>query len=129
MKLVKTLGIGLILSSLVMFSGCASIVIGKQQDVSINSNVQGADIIVNGMNIGQTPYNGPIQRSSATTVTLKKSGYVEKTVQLDTSIEPMFWGNIIIGGVFGSTTDSATGSMYKYNPATIQIDLAQATGN
>ena len=101
---------------------CATIVSGKSQVVTIDSNVKGAEVVVNGSTLGKTPYNGPIPRANPTTLTLKKDGYASKTVTLNTEVEPMFWGNIIFGGVFGSTTDNATGAMYKYAPSTVSID-------
>lgn len=116
-----------LLLSLVV-SSCSSIVNGTSQTVSINSNVKGADVIVNGKTIGQTPYNGPIKRAKTTTVTLTKSGYDTKTITLSTEVETVFWGNIIIGGVLGSTTDLASGAMYKYAPATLNIDLEKSEG-
>jgi len=116
----------LVLMSVSLVCGCSTIVKGKYQTVSINSNVKGAEIVVNGAVIGTTPFNGPLERDSAMSVTVRKEGYQPKTVVLDTSIEPMFWGNIIIGGFFGSTTDASTGDMYKYSPSTIEIDLEPA---
>lgn len=112
--------------SLALVCGCASIVRGSTEQVSINSNVNGAEVNVNGVLVGKTPFTGKIKRGSSTAVSVSKPGFETKTVTLDTSIEPIFWGNIIIGGVLGSTTDLATGSMYKYSPATIQIDLVKA---
>ncbi len=113
----------IMLSPLALILGCSTILKGKTQIVSINSNVKGADVIVSGITVGKTPYNGPIQKDSSTTVTLIKEGFDTKTATLSTEFEPVFWGNIIFGGFLGSTTDSATGAMYKYAPATIQIDL------
>ena len=104
-------------------SGCATIVKGTTQIVSINSNVSGADIIVNGEPVGQTPFTGQIKRKSGTTVTVKKSGYQPKTITLTTEVESVFWGNIIFGGFIGSTTDMGSGAMYYYAPATLEIDL------
>lgn len=123
---IRILGLFSIVYFGLFLSGCASIVNGTSQPVSINSNVKGADVIVNGVTVGKTPYNGPIKKGNKTTVTLQKDGYDPKTITLSTEIEPIFWGNIIIGGVLGSTTDLATGGMYKYAPATLQIDLEKA---
>lgn len=122
----RILGIVSIVCLGFLFVGCATIVGGTSQNVSINSNVKGADVIVNGETVGKSPYNGPIKRGKTTTVTLQKEGYEPKTITLSTEIESIFWGNIIIGGFFGSTTDLATGGMYKYAPATLQIDLDKA---
>jgi hypothetical protein len=109
--------------ALVAISGCSTIVEGKTQTVSINSNVKDADITINGMVAGRTPFTGLIKRGNHTTVTLAKEGYQSKTVTLDSSLEPWFWGNIILGGLLGSTTDASTGAMYKYAPSTVEIDL------
>jgi len=109
----------------VFLSGCASIVKGSKQVVTIESNVRGAEVKVNGELVGTTPFTGPIKRGSDTTVLLSKTGYASKTLTLSTSVEPVFWGNIIFGGVFGSTTDMSTGSMYQYAPATYNVDLVQ----
>jgi PEGA domain len=108
---------------LLAVTGCSTIINGKTQMVSVNSNVRDADITVNGMTVGRTPYAGQIIRGDKTIVTVSKDGYHSKTITLSTEFEPVFWGNIIFGGVLGSTTDNATGSMYKYAPNTLQIDL------
>jgi len=107
-------------------AGCASIVKGKTQNVSIESNVRGATIIVDGQTVGKTPFSGPIPRGSDTTILVKKDGYEPRRMTLSTEIEPIFWGNIIFGGFFGSTTDMGTQAMYKYAPATIMVDLEVA---
>lgn len=104
--------------------GCATIVKGRTQLVSIDSNVRGAQVLVNGMTVGTTPFNGPIERGASSQVTIRKDGYFPKTITLSTEFEPIFWGNFIIGGVLGSSTDSGTGAMYKYSPTTFQLDLS-----
>lgn len=109
-------------------TGCATIVSGKTQNVTIDSNVKDAEVVVEGAVLGYTPYTGPIKRGKDTTLLLRKPGYENKTVTLNTEVEPVFWGNILCGGVFGSTTDYSTGSMYKYSPATINIDMVPASG-
>ena len=113
----------MVLVSFFVLAGCSTITKGKTQQVTIDSNVEGATVLVNGNEREQTPFTGLIERSSSTTVTLKKKGYKRKSVTLDTTFEPIFWGNIIVGGVIGSTTDASTGAMYKYAPSTINIDL------
>ena len=130
---IRILGIISLICAGILLASCATIVGGTSQNVSINSNVKGAEITVNGLTVGNTPYTGPIKRGNSTIVTLRKNGYETKTITLSTEIESIFWGNIIIGGVLGSTTDLATGGMYRYAPATLQIDLekvqAEKAGN
>lgn len=125
---MKKVSLFFLVSSLAILTSCSSIIKGRSQVVSIDSNVRGADIVVNGVTVGQTPYNGPISRDSSTSITVKKEGYDSKTVTANTEIEPIFWGNIIFGGFLGSTTDMGTGAMYKYAPANFQIDLNKSEG-
>ena len=108
---------------LLFSTGCASILKGSKQSVNVNSNVDEAEVHVNGRLVGQTPFSGTIERASTVQLTVKKHGYKSRTITLDTGIEPVFWVNIFIGGVFGSTTDLATGSMWKVSPNTYNVDL------
>ena len=119
MRGTKALAVGLMALS----TGCASIVTGGKQPITINSNVPGAVVAVNGQRIGTTPYVGEIKRDSATNVTVSKIGYFPQTIVLATTLEPWFWGNILLGGVFGSSTDAGTGAMNKYAPDSYVVAL------
>lgn len=115
----------------VLAAGCASIVKGTRQTITISSNVDGADVLLDGLKVGTTPFVGEVPKNKATLV-VQKAGYRANTVSLAKSLEPMFWGNIIIGGTLGSITDFASGAAYQYAPASYQVDLkpegqAQAT--
>ena len=60
------------------------------------------------------------------TIRIKEDKCHQETVTVVNShIEPWFWGNILSGGVFGSTTDSSTGAMWKYDETVVVILLAQ----
>jgi hypothetical protein len=115
--------IALVLASTAFVSGCSTIVNGSRQSITVDSNVKGAEVLINQVVVGQTPFVGQAPRGPAPQITVRKQGYESKTVVADTGFEPIFWGNIIIGGVIGSTTDAASGSMYKYSPAALNIEL------
>ena len=117
----------LCISLLFLTGGCASILKGSEQPVNINSNVDGAEVLVNGQLVGRTPFSGSIKRTSDVRLTVQKDGYRSQTITLDTGVEPVFWVNVFVGGVFGSTTDFATGSMWKVSPNTYNVDLKSAT--
>jgi hypothetical protein len=104
-------------------TGCSTIMNGKTQSISVDSNVKGAEVMINQVVVGQTPFVGQAPRGAAPQITVRKEGYESKTVVAETAFEPVFWGNIIFGGVFGSTTDNSTGAMYKYAPATFNVEL------
>lgn len=103
-------------------AGCASIVKGSSQTITVSSNVDGADVFLDGMKIGTTPYAGPVAKNKGVLM-VQKAGYTTANVSLSKTIEPIFWGNIITGGTLGSITDFASGSAYQYAPASYQVDL------
>jgi hypothetical protein len=106
----------------VLAAGCASIVKGSTQTITVSSNVDGADVYLDGVRIGTTPFVGVVAKNKGT-ITVQKAGFRTATVSLAKSLEPMFWGNIITGGTIGSITDFASGSAYQYAPASYQVDL------
>jgi hypothetical protein len=104
--------------SLIFFVGCATILDGTKQVVSINSNVQGANVYIDGIQVGQTPFTTQIKKKSGTQVRVDKKGYTSKTMVMTTSVPTVFWGNILTfhGSVLGSTTDFLSGAAYEYSP-------------
>lgn len=107
---------------MIYFSGCATIATGTKQLVTINCNVKGATVKLDGRVVGQTPFIGEI-RKNGKIITVEKTGYQPHKIAMSTTIEGMFWGNIITGGTLGSLTDFASGAAYKYSPASFQVDL------
>ena len=103
--------------------GCATLVGGGGQRVSIDSNVHGADVIFNGVLVGRTPFNGVVKRSESGQVEIRMRGYRRVVTTFGSSIRPLFFGNIISGGFFGSSTDYGTGAMYEYRPNTYFAEL------
>ncbi len=118
----------LLFSSLLLTTGCASILKGSDQPININSNVDSAEVYVNEQLVGRTPFTGTIERRSRVNLRVSKEGYQSRSLILDTSIEPVFWVNVFVGGVWGSTTDWATGSMWKVSPNTYNVDLKKSVG-
>lgn len=103
-------------------AGCATLTKGTSQLVTINSNVDGAGVYLNGAQVGETPFAQDIKRGKDA-LTIKKEGYKPHTLSLSKSLEPIFWGNIIIGGTLGSITDFASGAAYAYSPSSYQVEL------
>lgn len=127
LKLIATTAL---LAVAALQTGCATIIKGDQQPLSVNSNVEGAELFLDGAKIGETPYIGTVERKKEMAILeVKKDGYSSKRVVLDSTIEPVFWVNIISGGVFGSTTDYVSESMFKFAPATLNVDLEKESAS
>lgn len=103
----------------VMFSGCATILGGgTTQKISINSatNMKGTMKYSDGT--GTQHFTAPatlnVDRKSKDII-LTSDNNEFHTKKVKSSINPWFFGNIITGGVLGSTTDSVGGAAWKYD--------------
>jgi hypothetical protein len=108
---------------MIFFIGsCATIMKGTTQTITINSNIDDAEIFLEGIKIGETPFVGMIAKNKDA-LRVEKDGYKDYTLSLSKSLEPIFWGNIITGGTLGSITDFATGAAYAYAPSSYQVEM------
>lgn len=112
----------LFMTAALTLAGCATIASGTRQSLSVTSNVDGAEVYLDGQKVGTTPFIGVVKKNGKM-LRIEKEGYRSETVVLSKSLESIFWGNIIIGGTLGSITDFASGAAYSYAPATYQVDL------
>lgn len=124
----------ILLLTVALITGCASIVSKSNYSVSINSDPDGASFkITNSVGTvatGTTPEvvtlssgKGYFKKESYE-ITLTKQGYDEKTYTLYSTIDGWYWGNFVIGGLLGMLiVDPITGAMYKL-PDRVDIPLA-----
>lgn len=102
---------------------CASIISGTSQTLTFESSPSGAQLILNGIAIGETPLEAEIQRSRNSWIVLRKEGFLEQRVELTTRENPWIWGNSIIGGIAGSVTDVGNGASRRYVPNAYHVTL------
>jgi outer membrane murein-binding lipoprotein Lpp len=124
------------LLSLIAISGCASVINDKNQKIQIiASNGQEIKGTVERDTIVSTKVDGKVKKShvkaaessfSGTTnaVMLERSNVIktvvvenpecEKETAIKNSVSPAFFGNILIGGLLGSSTDAGSGKMWQY---------------
>lgn len=106
----------MILIATIAFSGCATILSGTSQKVNVVS--EGKKNVK--FEIDDTIYKTPV------IITLKRKNKDEiikvldpecsqKQILLRKKINPVFFVNLLSGGVFGSTTDFATNAMWEYD--------------
>lgn len=116
-----------IVASAIFFSGCATIMSGNKQDISITSYPDGAKVKINGADVcGATPCKVSLERKKENAVvSIEKDGYQSITREIPSDMNGWLIGNIIFGGVFGTTTDAMSGSMYKYENSAVHFELKQ----
>ncbi len=138
---------GLVFSCLGLFvlllSSCATIVGGgPTQIIDVSSSPEGAQIwtakivkkkgggteVVEMMDTGMvTPAKVTIARKNAVII-LKKEGYQDTNVVMVKKMNGWFWGNILIGGLIGSSIDLSTGASMKFDPNNFFVEMQPIAG-
>jgi len=110
----------------ITLSSCSTLLTDKNEPLYVNSNVQGAEVLINNQMMGVTPLQTTVRRRSKIEVMVRKEGYVTRTSFVDTKIDPMFWLNLFTYTA-GSTTDFLNDTMHKLDSNSIYIELTPST--
>jgi len=106
--------------------GCASIIHGTRQSVSVNSVPTGAKVIVKGVHMATTPAVIELKRKESNIVLrFEKEGYEPVKIGLNRSVDGWIAGNIIFGGLIGLAVDFINGAAYKLSPSEVNAILAE----
>lgn len=118
--------------STALLNGCATIVSGKEQSVSVTTPpAQNATCELKNDKgswfIGKTPQSVMVHRSyQDLQINCRKNGYQINHTEVPSKVQPWMFGNIIFGGVIGVVVDAVVGSGYNY-PEKIQVPLKPKT--
>lgn len=102
------------------FAGCASVVEGTDQQISVSTpGANGAHCNLSSpdgtYNISSTPGTVTVDKSKHDIAVLcQKTGYEDGNTTISSNFEGMTLGNILIGGVVGVGIDAASGAMNEY---------------
>lgn len=116
-------------------TGCASIVTGQNQSLSVETRDRGKMIqgayckLTNnkGTWYVTTPGSTVVHRSYGDlSVACKKDGEDPGITTVKSSTKGMAFGNILFGGVVGAGVDVATGAAYDY-PSLITVEMGKTT--
>lgn len=116
---MKKIALTAALASVVLMSGCASILNEKTQQINVTSSnakeIQGT--------IDGAQFKGPgvvsvLREKRSKIINVETAGCTKQTA-LESNVDPKFFINILTGGGLGSTTDYATEKMWKYNETVV----------
>ncbi len=97
-----------------MASGCASVMTAETQSINVTtSNNKQAEVTVDDKTI-TAPGMVVVLRDGKDKVVKSTTEGCDNATPIKKEITPVFFGNIVIGGLLGSTTDGATGKMWDY---------------
>ena len=114
-----------------LLSGCATIVEGGSQNVTVETSPPGATCAVDRMGqrlgmVAPTPGTVRIDKSkNDLAITCTKDGFRPASIAQAPSFGATTLGNIIAGGVIGVVVDAASGANYTY-PADVKLELSPA---
>lgn len=101
-----------------LLQGCATIMTGKMQTITFNSNPSGAKVIVDGKSVGITPATSDVWRKSKI-ITFDMDGYLNRTLNIKKSDNGWVYGDdvLILGalvtGIVCLIVDYGNGSAYS----------------
>lgn len=108
----------------IFLSGCATILHGTTQEVSIATDPPGADIyVVSQANHYTAPVNLSFDRDRNHLIEISHPGCVTQSVTVQSRTSKAVWGNAICGGLVGWGVDALSGGQYELYPDTIFVRL------
>jgi len=123
------------LAAALTVSGCASVVRGTTDKVSINSNPPDAAIRTSlGHSCPASPCTVEVSRKESFTAFAEKEGYKPGSIYIGTNMSGKgaagLAGNILVGGLIGVGVDAMTGATLDHfpNPALITLVPVEAPG-
>jgi|TARA_B110000495_G_C23029315_1_gene612474 uncharacterized protein YceK len=116
-KIIMSLSI---LSVLILFTGCATVISGTSQTITFDSSPSGAAIFLDGNRIGVTPFTTSLKKNKYSSFRIELEGYHTISRQLDKEFDivtllSIFWD---LG-----TTDFISGAVYKYGQNSYFVEL------
>lgn len=83
------------------FSGCASIVNGSKQEISVSSNPPGAKVYADGLGPWEAPTTLRLKGKTDHLLLFTKDGYEPESRMLTREVSGAVFGNIFAGGLIG----------------------------
>lgn len=98
------------LASVVLLSGCATVLKSSTELIYIQSDPAGARAVVNGLEVGVTPITYPANGTKDQVITLNKDGYAPQTLFITSSVGAGWVVADILCGFWPVVIDAATGN-------------------
>jgi hypothetical protein len=104
-------------------SNCALIFKGTKSEISANSDPARAQVLVNGINMGETPITLKLESKKTYTFEFRKEGYKSKTIQINNHVGAGYVILDILCGLVPVIIDAATGAWYSLDQKNVNMVL------
>lgn len=117
------------LASLVLSQGCATIINGTSQEVTVRTDPPGAVATIDGGRLSKTtPCGFDLSRGEAHQVEVAMPGYKTTRVLVESKFGGAIFGNLLLGGIIGAVVDSASSASCYLDPDEIHIVMEAGAG-
>jgi hypothetical protein len=120
---MRTVFVAATILSLGWSTGCATIVNGTTQKITIQSEPTDANVRIDGTMTVTTPAIVELKRNQKHIVEIEKPGYASQTINIKSELNGMVFGNILFGGIIGGGVDAASGAAARLSPSEINVTL------
>ena len=100
-----------------LLTGCASLMTADEQSIKVTSSTNTPIEVTVDDKTTTTPGTVVVLRDGKDKVITNSAAGCQNATPVKKSVTPVFFGNIVIGGLLGSTTDASTGKMWDYEDA------------
>lgn len=123
--MIKKLPLRLLLFVFILnLTSCATIFSGTKDRIYFTTNIPGAKVLIDGIEICKTPCNDNIARKvSDSQVEFKLEGYETRVINLSKSLNIMSILNF--GNLLGWGIDIVTGAVFKYDRRAYDVELTK----
>lgn len=108
--------------SFLFLSSCAGIIKGTTQTITVSSEPQGAEVLIDGISRGVTPLHVKLKKNQYENIMIKKKGYNVQTLPLGKQYDSVALLNVFWDF---STTDMISGAAYEYEPNSYHFNLTK----
>ncbi len=113
----------MLLTFLAVLPGCATIIHGSNQDISISSNPPGATVLTADGGSFTTPAKINVKRNKDHVFCVTKPGFHTEQVAGTSVLSGAVFANIVLGGIIGGIVDASSGAAWRIEPETFMVTL------
>ena len=103
--------------------GCATLFSSSKSSVFTSTDPKGADVYVNGVRMGTTPYTQSLAKNGEYMIEFKKEGYKTVGQKINSKVGAGWVILDVLGGLVPIVVDAATGSWKHLDQEQINIAL------
>jgi hypothetical protein len=116
----------ILLALVVCGSGCATLVTGKYQTVTVTSEPTGVKVRAETGEYIETPGQFDLERNKDHVLVATYASAEPQQRQIKHGLQGWFFGNILLGGIIGGIVDLASGSSDRLIPNKVHFDFSKA---